>query len=131
MTDARSTVRIDKWLWATRVFKTRTLAVESCKAGKVKIGDLKAKPSREVTTGDIITVRKDGMSKILEVIAILEKRVGAKTVAEYLKDLTPDEDYATAREHRKAMPRFSRSSIKPRPTRKERQAWEEFFAKEN
>lgn len=131
MTDARSTVRIDKWLWATRVFKTRTLAVESCKAGKVKIGDLKAKPSREVTSGDIITVRKDGMSKILEVIAILEKRVGAKTVAEYLKDLTPDEDYATAREHRKAMPRFSRSSIKPRPTRKERQAWEEFFAKEN
>ena len=131
MTDARSTVRIDKWLWATRVFKTRTLAVESCKAGKVKLGDLKAKPSREVTTGDIITVRKDGMSKILEVIAILEKRVGAKTVAEYLKDLTPDEDYATAREHRKAMPRFSRSSIKPRPTRKERQAWEEFFAKEN
>ena len=131
MTDARSTVRIDKWLWATRVFKTRTLAVESCKAGKVKIGDLKAKPSREVTSGDIITVRKDGMSKILEVIAILEKRVGAKTVAEYLKDLTPEEDYATAREHRKAMPRFSRSSIKPRPTRKERQAWEEFFAKEN
>ena len=130
MTDARSTVRIDKWLWATRVFKTRTLAIESCKAGKVKIGDLKAKPSREVTSGDIITVRKDGMSKILEVIAILEKRVGAKTVAEYLKDLTPEEDYATAREHRKAMPRFSRSSIKPRPTRKERQAWEEFFAKE-
>ena len=131
MTDARSTVRIDKWLWATRVFKTRTLAVESCKAGKVKIGDLKAKPSREVTPGDIITVRKDGMSKTLEVIAILEKRVGAKTVAEYIKDLTPEEDYATAREHRKAMPRFSRSSIKPRPTRKERQAWEEFFAKEN
>ena len=131
MTDARSTVRIDKWLWATRVFKTRTLAIQSCKAGKVKIGDLKAKPSREVTPGDIITVRKDGMSKILEVIAILEKRVGAKTVAEYLKDLTPKEDYATAREHRKAMPRFSRSSITPRPTRKERQAWEEFFAKEN
>jgi len=131
MTDARSTVRIDKWLWATRVFKTRTLAIESCKAGKVKIADLKAKPSREVTPGDIITVRKDGMNKSLQVIAIVEKRVGAKTVAEYLKDLTPEEDYATAREHRKAMPRFSRSSTTPRPTRKERQAWEEFFAKEN
>ena len=90
MTDGRSTVRIDKWLWATRVFKTRTLAIESCKAGKVKIADLKAKPSREVTPGDIINVRKDGMNKSLQVIAIVEKRVGAKTVAEYLKDLTPE-----------------------------------------
>ena len=131
MTDARSTVRIDKWLWATRVFKTRTLAIESCKAGKVKIADLKAKPSREVTSGDIITVRKDGMNKSLQVIAIVEKRVGAKTVSEYLEDLTPEEDYVTAREHREAMPKFNRSSSAPRPTRKERQAWEDFFAKVN
>jgi ribosome-associated heat shock protein Hsp15 len=131
MTDRKSTVRVDKWLWATRVFNTRTLAIESCKAGRVKVADLKAKPSREVSPGDIVTVRKDGMNIRLKVVAIIDKRVGAKTVAEYLKDLTPEEDYATAREHRKAMPKFSRSSTTPRPTRKERQAWEEFFAKEN
>ena len=131
MTDHESTVRVDKWLWATRVFNTRTLAIESCKAGRVKVADLKAKPSREVSPGDIVTVRKDGMNIRLKVVAIIDKRVGAKTVAEYLKDLTPEEDYATAREHRKAMPKFSRSSTTPRPTRKERQAWEEFFAKEN
>ena len=131
MTDRESTVRIDKWLWATRVFKTRTLAIESCKAGKVKVENLKAKPSREVAPGDIVTVRKDGVNMRLKVVAIIEKRVGAKTVAEYLKDLTPEEDYAAAREHRKAMPKFSRSSTTPRPTRKERQAWAEFFAKEN
>ena len=131
MTDRKSTVRVDKWLWATRVFNTRTLAIESCKAGRVKVADLKAKPSREVSPGDIVTVRKDGMNIRLKVVAIIDKRVGAKTVAEYLKDLTPEEDYATAREHRKAMPKLSRSSTTPRPTRKERQAWEEFFAKEN
>jgi ribosome-associated heat shock protein Hsp15 len=84
-----------------------------------------------VTPGDIITVRKNGVNMRLKVLEIIEKRVGAKTVAEYLKDLTPEEDYAAAREHRKTMPQFSRSSSTPRPTRKERQAWEEFFAKEN
>lgn len=131
MTDCGITIRVDKWLWATRIFKTRTLAIECCKAGKVKVADLKAKPSREVSPGDIVTVRKDGVDMKLKVVAIIEKRVGAKTVAEYLKDLTPEEDYAAAREHRKAMPKFSRSSTKQRPTRKERQAWEEFFAKES
>ena len=131
MTDRKSTVRVDKWLWATRVFNTRTLAIESCKAGRVKVADLKAKPSREVSPGDIVTVRKDGMNQTLKVVAIAEKRVGAKTVSEYLEDLTPEEDYVTAREHREAMPKFNRSSSAPRPTRKERQAWEDFFAKVN
>ena len=131
MTDRKSTVRVDKWLWATRVFKTRTLATESCKAGKVKVADLKAKPSREVASGDIVTVRKDGLNKRLKVVAVIEKRVGAKTVAEYLEDLTPEEDYVAAKDHRKAMPKFGRSSTEPRPTRKERQAWEDVFAKEN
>jgi len=107
------------------------LATESCKAGKVKVADLKAKPSREVASGDIVTVRKDGLNKRLKVVAVIEKRVGAKTVAEYLEDLTPEEDYVAAKDHRKAMPKFGRSSTEPRPTRKERQAWEDFFAKEN
>ncbi len=130
MTDRENTVRIDKWLWATRVFKTRTLATESCKAGKVKVADLNAKPSREITPGDIVTVRKDGLNKKFKVVAIIGKRIGAKIVANYLEDLTPEEDYVAAREHRKAMPKFSRSSTASRPTRKERQAWEDFFAKE-
>jgi ribosome-associated heat shock protein Hsp15 len=107
------------------------LANDSCKAGKVKVADLKAKPSREVAPGDIVTVKKGGMKLRLKVVSTVEKRVGAKTVSEYLEDLTPEEDYVTAREHREAMPKFNRSSSAPRPTRKERQAWEDFFAKVN
>ena len=96
---------------------------------KVIIGG--SAPKDEVAPGDIVTVKKGGMKLRLKVVSTVEKRVGAKTVSEYLEDLTPEEDYVTAREHREAMPKFNRSSSAPRPTRKERQAWEDFFAKVN
>lgn len=130
MVDSQHSTRIDKWLWATRVFKTRSLATEACKAGRVKVAETNAKPSRELRPGDIIIVRKDGMEKTVKVLTTLDKRVGAKLVPNYLQDLTPEEEYAAAREHRKLMPGGRRPSGMGRPTKRQRRALEEFFEKE-
>ncbi|MBR5403092.1 MAG: RNA-binding S4 domain-containing protein [Bacteroidales bacterium] len=85
-------VRIDKYLWAIRVFKTRTEATEACNGGKVKIAGVNAKPSKNVQPGDIITVRKGAVNCEYRVIQPLEKRVGAKLVPEYAQNLTPQEE---------------------------------------
>lgn len=85
-------VRIDKYLWAIRVFKTRTEATEACNGGKVKIGGVNAKPSKNVQPGDIITVRKGAVNFEFRVIRTLEKRVGAKLVPDYAENLTPQEE---------------------------------------
>lgn len=85
-------VRIDKYLWAIRVFKTRTEATEACNGGKVKIAGVNAKPSKNVQPGDIITVRKGAVNFEYRVIQPLEKRVGAKLVPEYAQNLTPQEE---------------------------------------
>ena len=84
-------VRIDKYLWAIRVFKTRTEATEACSGGKVKIGGVNAKPSKDVRPGDIINVRKGAVNYTFRVIDGLDKRVGAKLVPDYVEDLTPEE----------------------------------------
>jgi len=86
-------VRVDKWIWAVRIFKSRSQATEACKSGKVSIDGLALKASRIIEIGDIVEVRKEQINRSLEVIELLEKRVGAKLVAKYMKDLTPDEEY--------------------------------------
>ena len=85
-------VRIDKYLWAIRVFKTRTEATEACNGGKVKVGGVNAKPSKNVQPGDIITIRKGAVSFEYQVIQTLGKRVGAKLVPDYALNLTPQEE---------------------------------------
>lgn len=82
-------VRIDKFLWSIRVYKTRTDATDACKGGKVTIGGAAAKPAREVKAGDVIGIRKGPVSYTYKVLAPLEKRVGAKDVATYAENLTP------------------------------------------
>jgi ribosome-associated heat shock protein Hsp15 len=86
-------VRIDKWLWCVRVFKTRSQATLACRSGKVKIAEEPIKPSREVKTGEVFTVSTEGLKRTLMVKALLENRVGAKLVEEFLEDLTPAEEY--------------------------------------
>lgn len=81
-------VRIDKWLWATRIFKTRTIATDACKLGRVTIGGMNVKPSRLIKPGDIIAVRKPPITYTFEVLAVLNNRVGAKLVPNYLKNIT-------------------------------------------
>ncbi len=88
---AKSEVRIDKWLWAVRIFKTRTIATEACKKGRVTLGDagVIAKPSRMIKVGDEINVRKPPVTYTFRVLALTENRLGAKLVPEYMENITP------------------------------------------
>lgn len=85
----KSEVRIDKWLWAVRIFKTRTIATDACKKGRVSIGDAIAKPSRMVKVGDTVSVRKPPVTYTFRVLALTENRLGAKLVPEYMENITP------------------------------------------
>ena len=85
--------RIDKWLWAVRIIKTRSLASAACKGGKVKIDGQRVKASREIKEGEEISVSLTLFIKTVRIKALLDKRVGAKLVPEYMVDLTPQEEY--------------------------------------
>lgn len=82
-------VRIDKWLWAMRIFKTRTVATEACKKGRVMMGGVAVKPSRTIKEGDIINVRKPPVTYSFRVKALAQNRLGAKLVPEYMENITP------------------------------------------
>lgn len=90
---ALSEERIDKWMWATRIFKTRTIATDACKKGRVSVGDALAKPSRVVKVGDIIKVRKPPVTYSFRVKALTANRLGAKLVPDYLENITPQSEY--------------------------------------
>lgn len=86
-------VRIDKWLWAVRIYKTRSLATEACKNGRVKIDDQPVKASRNLKIGDVLAINQNPLNKVVRVKAFLTNRVAAKLVIDYLEDLTPAEEY--------------------------------------
>lgn len=90
---AKTEVRIDKWVWAMRIFKTRTIAAEACKKGRVLLGDVIAKPSRMVKVGDVVNVRKPPVTYSFRVKALTENRLGAKLVPEYMENITPQSQY--------------------------------------
>lgn len=85
--------RIDKWLWAMRVFKTRTIATDACKKGRVMMGGNPVKPSRTIKPGDVIDVRKPPVTYTFRVTALAPGRLGAKLVPEYLENITPPAQY--------------------------------------
>ena len=87
--------RIDKWLWAMRVFKTRTIATEAIKKGRVTVGDnpTPVKPSRTIKVGDTVSVRKPPVTYTFRVLALTENRLGAKLVPEYMENITPQSQY--------------------------------------
>ena len=117
--------RIDKWLWAVRLFKTRTLAATACRNSQVKIGDQTVKASRDVRVGDVIRVKVGGVQRTVKVVGFPASRVGSKMVAEFLEDLTPEAEYAKARADA-ALPRFQWEKGAGRPTKKNRRLWEQF-----
>lgn len=82
-------VRIDKWMWAMRIFKTRTIATDACKKGRVLMGGVAVKPSRTIKEGDIINVRKPPVTYSFRVKALAQNRLGAKLVPEYMENITP------------------------------------------
>ena len=85
-------VRIDKWMWATRIFKTRTIAADACKKGRVMVGGVTVKPSRTIKVGEVIQVRKPPITFSFKVLALAQNRMGAKLVPEYMENVTtPDQ----------------------------------------
>ena len=86
---AEDTVRVDRWLWSVRVFKTRTMATDACRAGHVAVNRAVTKPSTSVRVGDEVTVRYGGRDRIFEVVRLIENRVGAPIAAECLIDRSP------------------------------------------
>ena len=85
-------VRVDKWLWAVRVFKTRSIATEACKKGRVMLGDTPVKPSRTLKPGDVVKVRKPPVTYSFRVLALSQNRLGAKLVPEYMENVTPQSE---------------------------------------
>ena len=118
-------VRIDKWLWATRVFKTRTIATTACKLGRVTIGGMTVKPSHGIKVGDRIDVRKPPVTYSFEVIGLLNNRVGAKLVPQYLKNVT-SADQLRLLEMVKIDGFVNRQRGLGRPTKKEGRELQEF-----
>jgi len=119
-------IRIDKWMWATRIFKTRTIALETCKKNRVMVNDIPAKPSRMIKVGDIIQVRKPPVTYSFKVLDIPSNRIGAKLVPQYLENITPPEQYEIL-EMQKISGFVNRARGTGRPTKKERRDLDEFF----
>ena len=118
-TEPAQHLRIDKWLWAVRVYKTRTLAAEACRGGHVKIGGDAVKASREIHVGETINARTGVVNRTVKVLGLLEKRMGAAAVKAFMEDLTPPEEYQKAREAA-MQPVFTRLRGAGRPTKKDR-----------
>ena len=123
-------VRIDKWMWATRIFKTRTMAAEACKKNRISIGDAPVKPSRMIKVGDIIQIRKPPITFSFKVLDLTENRMGAKLVPQYLENVTPPEQYELL-EMSKISGFVDRARGLGRPTKKERRDLEQFTSFED
>lgn len=112
-------VRIDKWLWAVRIYKTRSLATEAIRNGRVKVGGQVVKPSREVRLNDEIDIHLGIYHKTVKVTGLLHNRVGAALVQNYLEDLTPQEEYEKLKTQQEMKPEFRPRGL-GRPTKKHR-----------
>lgn len=118
--------RIDKWLWAARIYKTRSIAADACKNGRVTVGGANAKPSRMIKVGDTVSVRKSPVTYSFKVLQAIEQRVGAKLLPQVYENVTPAEQYELLE-----MTRISgfvdRARGTGRPTKKERRSLDAFI----
>lgn len=118
--------RIDKWLWATRVFKTRSIAADACKKGRVMKSGRTLKPAAMIEVGDVIQVRKPPITLSFEVLGLVNNRVGAPLVEQYLRNVTPASEYEIL-ELQKISGYQGRARGLGRPTKKERRDLEQFI----
>lgn len=119
-------MRVDKYLWCVRYFKTRSIATNACKKGQIKINDASVKPSRDVYPTDIISVRKNQINYIVEVLDLPESRLGAKLVGMYARDITPKENLEKL-ELLKYSKDYYRKRGSGRPTKKDRRSIDELY----
>jgi len=113
-------VRIDKFLHAVRLYKTRSLASDACRLGRILVNDSIIKPSRDVVTGQILTVKKAPVTYTYKIVGLTENRVAAKLVANFIEDLTPDSEKERITTMRETGLSIQRKKGLGRPTKKER-----------
>ena len=118
--------RIDKWLWAARIFKTRSLAAEACKNGRVTIGNVNVKPSHMVKVGETVSVRKPPITYSFKILQTIEQRVGAKLIPEIYENVTTPDQYELL-EMNRISGFVDRARGTGRPTKKERRALDAFI----
>ncbi|MDR0832838.1 MAG: RNA-binding S4 domain-containing protein [Candidatus Symbiothrix sp.] len=118
--------RIDKWLWAVRVFKTRSLASEACNKGRVSVNGAAVKPSRTIKAGDVVDVKKPPITYSFRVLDLTNNRVGAKLVTNFLEDTTPPDQYEIL-ELQKISGFVDRARGTGRPTKKDRRDLDDYF----
>lgn len=115
MAPGRDSVRVDSWVWAVRLFKTRSAATEACRGGHVKVNGTAAKPSAPVRVGDEVAARVHDRERVVEVVRLIDKRVGPPVAAECLVDHSPPPPPREA-----SIPAFERLSGTGRPTKRDR-----------
>ena len=123
-------VRLDKWLWAVRIFKTRSIAVDACKKNRVLIGEVPVKASRTIRVGDIVQVKKPPVIFSFKVLKLTDKRMGAKMVPEFMENVTTPDQYEIL-ELNKISGFVDRQRGTGRPTKKERRDLEYFTSDVN
>lgn len=117
--------RIDKWLWAARIFKTRSIASEACKKGRISINGIQVKPARTIKPGEVIQVKKPPVTYSFKVLQAIEKRIGAKLVPEVVENVTTPDQYELL-EMSKISGFVGRARGTGRPTKKDRRSMDEF-----
>ncbi len=118
--------RIDKWLWAARIFKTRSIAADACKNGRVSIGNVNVKPSHMVKVGETVNVRKPPITYSFKILQTIEQRVGAKLIPEVYENVTTPDQYELL-EMNRISGFVDRARGTGRPTKKERRALDAFI----
>ena len=122
--------RIDKWLWAARIFKTRSMAADACKNGRVTMGGVNVKPSRTIKVGDTVSVRKPPITYSFKVLKAIEMRVGAKLLSEVYENVTTPDQYELL-EMTRISGFIDRARGTGRPTKKERRSLDAFLIEDD
>ena len=123
-------IRIDKYLWAVRIYKTRSIASDECRKGRIIINNVSVKPSRNVEAGEIITVKKPPVSYRYRVIGVIENRISAKLVSQFIDDITPEDEKQKLDFSAKGGT-FYRDKGAGRPTKKDRRTIDRFKNESN
>ncbi len=118
--------RLDKWLWAVRIYKTRSIAAEACDKERVTVNEVSSKPSRNVRSGDLIVIHMGPYKKHVKVLQLSERRMGAPMVVNYYIDLTPKEEIEKLDSYKAAMASYGVRGA-GRPTKKDRRDLEDFY----
>ena len=130
MSEPVESIRLDKWLWTVRIYKTRTDATEACRSSAVRINGEIAKPSAKLRRGDRVIARTKALTRTVEVIDLSEKRIGAPRVYKFLNDQTSESEYEAAQEKRKNARLFGQKGS-GRPTKKDRRDIERLIGPED